>query len=52
MNRVWVQLVRGADRPDLIIADNNYWRAYLESLQAIQRITRENGAGEIGFQTR
>jgi hypothetical protein len=49
MNRVWVQLVRGADRPDLIIADNNYWRAYLESLQAIQRITRENGAGEIGF---
>jgi|SRR6185312_11395985 len=49
MNRVWVQLVRGADRPDLIIADNNYWRAYLESLQAIQRITRDDGDGEIGF---
>jgi hypothetical protein len=49
MNRVWVQLVRGADRPDLIIADNNYWRAYLESLQAIQRITRDDGDGEVGF---
>lgn len=50
MNRVWVQLVRGADRPDMIIADNNYWRAYLESLQAIQRITRDGGGeGEIGF---
>ena len=39
MNRVYVQLVRGSDKPDLIVADNNYWRLYLESLQAIQRIT-------------
>lgn len=38
MNRVWVQLVRNSDQPDLIVADNNYWRLYLESLQAIQRI--------------
>lgn len=47
MNRVAVQLVRGTDRPDLIVADNNYYRAYLESLQAIQRIgsTDSGGAG-------
>lgn len=38
MNQLYVQLVRGIDKPDLIIADNNYWRLYLESLQAIQRI--------------
>lgn len=38
MNRLWVQLVRGADKPDLIVADNNYFRLYLESCQAIQRI--------------
>ncbi|MEQ8450884.1 MAG: phage major capsid protein [Alphaproteobacteria bacterium] len=38
MNQVWVQLVRNSDKPDLIVADNNYWRHYLESLQAIQRI--------------
>lgn len=48
MNRVWLQLVRGADSPDLIVADNNYYRFYLESLQAIQRIASEE-MGEIGF---
>jgi hypothetical protein len=48
MNRVAVQLVRGKDRPDLIIADNNYYRAYLESLQAIQRITSDTMA-KAGF---
>jgi hypothetical protein len=48
MNRVYVQVVRGADRPDLIVADNNYWRAYLESLQAIQRIASDSMA-QAGF---
>lgn len=48
MNRVWVQLVRGKDAPDLIVADNNYWRLYLESLQAIQRITSDEMAS-AGF---
>jgi hypothetical protein len=50
MNRVWVQLVRGADRPDLITADNNYFRLYLESLQAIQRISSDEMA-QAGFTT-
>lgn len=48
MNRVAIQLVRGSDRPDIIVAGNNYYRAYLESLQAIQRITSESSAG-AGF---
>jgi hypothetical protein len=48
MNRVAVQLVRGTDRPDIIVADNNYYRAYLESLQAIQRISSETSGG-AGF---
>lgn len=48
MNRVAIQLVRGADRPDIIVAGNNYYRFYLESLQAIQRITSEDSAG-AGF---
>jgi hypothetical protein len=48
MNRVWVQLVRGTDKPDLIVADNTYWRKYLESLQAIQRITQSTD-GAAGF---
>lgn len=48
MNRVAVQLVRGTDRPDLIVADNNYYRLYLESLQAIQRIGNTDSGGS-GF---
>lgn len=49
MNAVYVQLVRNRDKPDLIVADNNYWRAYLESLQAIQRITNDKMA-QAGFE--
>lgn len=48
MNRVAIQLVRGTDKPEVIIADNNYYRLYLESLQAIQRITTESNGG-AGF---
>ena len=43
-----MQLVRGADKVDLIVADNNYYRLYLESLQAIQRIQSTEMA-EAGF---
>lgn len=48
MNRLAVQLVRGTDRPDMIVADNNYYRFFLESLQAIQRVTSEDSAAS-GF---
>lgn len=48
MNSVYVQLVRGRDAPDLIVADNNYFKAYLGSLQTIQRITNEK-LGQAGF---
>jgi hypothetical protein len=48
MNRTWLPQVRGADRPDLMIADNIFFRYYWESLQAIQRIQRED-EGMAGF---
>lgn len=54
MDALYVQLVRGRDYPDLIIADNTTYRYYLASLQAIQRIQVENGAPDMadaGFQT-
>lgn len=51
MNRLYLQLNRGADKPDLIIADNNYFRLYLESLQAIQRISKQTDVGQAGFDT-
>ena len=48
MNRTWLAQARGPDRPDLIIADNTYFRYYWESLQAIQRIGDANN-GMAGF---
>ncbi len=48
MNRLWLSIARQADRPDLFIADNTYFRYYWESLQAIQRIQDER-SGMAGF---
>lgn len=48
MNTLYLRCSRGTDRPDLIVADNNYYKLYWESLQAIQRITSDN-MGQAGF---
>lgn len=48
MNKLWFKCIRGADHPDLIVADNNYYGFYLSSLQAIQRITSDKMA-QAGF---
>ena len=42
-----MQLIRGTDKPDLIVADNNYYKLYLQSLQSIQRIT-DSGSSMAG----
>ena len=39
MDALAVQLIRGTDKPDLIVTDNTYYSLYLQSLQSIQRIT-------------
>lgn len=50
MDNLWVSLVRGTDRPKIILADNTAWSAYLQSLQALQRFTDPKVA-EGGFST-
>lgn len=47
-NRLWASLVRGADRPDLIVLDNVYWGLYMASLQLNQRFTNTMTA-DAGF---
>jgi hypothetical protein len=47
MNALWVQLVRGRDFPDLIVADNNMYTFYLNAMQSIQRVTTEGGAPDL-----
>jgi hypothetical protein len=50
MNRLWLSLVRGTDKPDLIVADNNYYRMYMEALQPQQRFTSSDMA-QAGFES-
>lgn len=50
LNSVWGSLVRGADRPDLVVLDNTYWTYYMGSLQAQQRFT-DATTGNLGFPT-
>jgi hypothetical protein len=38
-NSIWTQLVRGTDRPDLILVDSVMWNNYLQELQTMQRFT-------------
>jgi hypothetical protein len=47
-NDLWVKQVRGTDRPDLIMVDNQIWSTYVESLQAQQRFTSPD-TGNLGF---
>jgi len=48
MNTMWSSLVRGMDRTDLILMDNNFWGIYMASLQAQQRFT-DPSAANLGF---
>lgn len=51
MDTVYNQLITGggATRPNVLVADNNYWELYNQSLQAIQRIETVS-TGEGGFE--
>lgn len=49
-NEAWANLVRGQDRPDLIMVDNTMWQHYVTSLQNIQRFTSAE-TGQLGFPT-
>jgi len=48
MNLMAVGLKRNSDGVNLIVADNNYYLAYLESLTSIQRVTSSGDAKKVG----
>lgn len=50
MNDVWANLVRGQDRPNVIIMDNFMWGVYIAGLQAQQRFAQSDSA-KLGFPT-
>lgn len=48
LNTYWLNTIRNKDKPDLIVADSVWFKAYWASLQSIQRITSSD-VGEAGF---
>jgi hypothetical protein len=50
MNNIYLSLVRGVDKPDIVTADANAYKSFLGSLQAIQRVADANEANS-GFVT-
>lgn len=50
MNRLWLQTVRGNDKPDLIVSSHDLYSAYEESLQDLQRYTDVQAASS-GFES-
>lgn len=49
MNAIWLNLVRGADKPNLIVSSKDFYAAYWESLQDLQRFTSDSGTPTYGF---
>lgn len=48
MNTLWLNCIRGADRPDLIVAGKTYFEYYWASLQSNQRFMSPQ-EGQAGF---
>jgi len=50
MNSMYLECTRGADKPDLILADSVYYKLFWSSLQAIQRVT-DSKMANAGFES-
>ena len=48
MTSLALECVRGSNKPDLWVLDGNYYGFYVNSLQAIQRITSADGSAAAG----
>lgn len=49
MNTLWLSCVRGTDKPDLLVFTNDFYSAYWESLQDLQRFASADGTAKAGF---
>lgn len=50
MDKLYLQLVRGTDRPDLIVADDSLYELYENTLVPLQRFS-DSKMADAGFQT-
>ncbi len=51
MLNLWIRLERGAESPDFIVADYNYFTFYEESLTDLQRYTNDGKTADGSFQS-
>ena len=51
MNGIYMNLCRGADKPDLIVSSHDFFAAYWESLQDLQRYTADTSGAGAGFKS-
>ncbi|MBM3450554.1 MAG: phage major capsid protein [Armatimonadetes bacterium] len=49
MNAIWLSLVRGNDKPDIIVSSHDFFAVYWESVQDLQRYASDDRA-TTGFQ--
>lgn len=49
MNNLYMQLTRGGDKPDVIVASQDFYNMYWESLTELQRYTSADDEATAGF---
>lgn len=51
MNALWMSLIRGTDKPDLIVLSHDFYSVFESSLQQNMRYTNDDakGTGSVGF---
>lgn len=47
MQQLYIQLTRGTDKPDLLVATHDLWNLYWESLSDLQRFTDSGEKGDV-----
>jgi hypothetical protein len=50
LNALWMKLIRGTEKPDLLVADAEFYSTYESGLQENQRYADAN-LGQLGFET-
>jgi hypothetical protein len=51
MMAMWMSLVRGADKPDLIVSTHDFYAAFWSTLSDLQRYTDDKSSANVGFES-
>lgn len=51
MMAMWMSLIRGADKPDLIVSTHDFYAAFWSTLSDLQRYTDDKSSANVGFES-